>query len=263
MAAESEQERTKRRWQRTLFDGVARLYQDSRPGYPGHIVEFAVTTSELGEGSRVLEVGCGTGQLTESLARFGFSLTAIDIGASMIEEARRRLAGSAVMFEVSSFEELAAAEGSFDLIISGTAFHWIDPEVKFSKSARLLRPGGWLALVDSRERYDDPFGTALADMWVARSATGAAWVRPAAHAGQIASTGLFGTPVCQTAERRCAWPADVVIGLENTRATALSWPPETRREFTAELRQHLRDQGPVHLTQQTSVTMARALGRLK
>ena len=140
MAAETEQERRQRRHQRTLFDSVAQLYEASRLGYPSDIVEVA--TAGLGAGSAVLEVGCGTGQLTECLACFGFRLTAIDLGPSMISAARRRLAGSAVLFEVASFEDFAAPEASFDLIVSGTAFHWVDPEVRFRKPARLLRPGG-------------------------------------------------------------------------------------------------------------------------
>ncbi len=77
---ESEEERGKRRHQRTLFNGVADLYQAARLGYPREIAEFAVSTAELGVGRAVLEVGCGTGQLTERLACFGFDLTAIDIG---------------------------------------------------------------------------------------------------------------------------------------------------------------------------------------
>jgi SAM-dependent methyltransferase len=162
--AETEQERSNRHYQRTLFDGVAQLYQASRRGYPAHIVEFVVTTAALRVGSAVLEVGCGTGQLTEGLACYGFNLTAIDIGPSMIAAARRRLDGSAVLFQVGSFEDFAAAEASFDLIGSGTAFHWIDPGVKFSKSAGLLRPGGWLALLATEERYDDPVGAALTGM---------------------------------------------------------------------------------------------------
>jgi len=259
MGAETGRERGRRRYQRTLFDGVAGLYQASRPGYPGHLVEFAVATARLDAGSVILEVGCGTGQLTERLAGFGFGLTAIDIGPSMIAAARHRLDGSAVSFQVSSFEDLAAADASFDLVISGAAFHWVDPEVRFVKSARLLRPGGWLALLGVDERYDDPFGVALADMWAARGDTGGAWVTQAVDADVIAATGLFGDPVCRTDTQRITRSADVVIGVENTRATSLSWPEDVRREFTEELRRYLGPQAGAHLTLQTTVTMAPVL----
>ena len=101
----------------------------SRPGYPGRVVEFITATAGLGSRAAVLEVGCGTGQLTEQLARSASRLTAIDIGPSMIAAARRRLTGAEVSFQVTSFEGLAAVDASFDLVISSAAFHWIDPEV--------------------------------------------------------------------------------------------------------------------------------------
>jgi ubiquinone/menaquinone biosynthesis C-methylase UbiE len=255
---ETERERSKRRHKRTLFDSVAQLYDASRPGYPSEMVDFVVTTAGLGVGSAVLEVGCGTGQLTRRLAGFGFSLTAIDIGPSMIATARRRLDGSAVSFDVASFEDFGAAEESFDLIVSGTAFHWIDPEVRFDKSARLLRPGGWLAVLSTGERYDDPLGAALLGMWAARS-DGGAWAQQASYAEIIARTGLFETPVERTDARRAVVGADVVIAVENTRATSLSWPDEVRREFTEELRRHLGPRTEVALTLDTSLTMARVL----
>jgi ubiquinone/menaquinone biosynthesis C-methylase UbiE len=261
--AETEQQRSQRRHQRTLFDGVAQLYEASRLGYPPAIVELAVATAGLGPGSAVLEVGCGTGQLTERLACFGFRLTAIDLGPSMINAARRRLAGSAVLFDVASFEDFAAPEASFDLIISGTAFHWVDPEVRFRKPARLLRPGGWLALLETGERYDEPFRAALQGMWAARGGDGGALVRGPHFADTevIAGTGLFETPVHQAHTQRIVRAAETVVGVENTRATSLNWPDDIRREFTEELRQHLRSQAEVQLTQETSLTMARVLPR--
>jgi len=257
---ETQTERSRRRHRRTLFDGVAELYEATRRGYPGHIVDFVVTTAEVGPGSRTLEVGCGTGQLTESLASFELDLTAIDIGPSMIEAARRRLANPAVTFQVTSFEDFSGAEASFDLIISGTAFHWVDPDVKFSKPARLLRPGGWLALLSTGERYDDPFGAALRDMWIALGRHGDTWASaPKVSETQIAGdTGLFEAPVHRTDAQRMVLPVETVIGVENTRATSLSWSDEVRREFTQEMRRHLGSQTEVHLTQETSLTMARA-----
>ena len=222
---ETEEHRSERHHRRALFDGAAQLYEATRRGYPAGLVEFVMTTAALRVGGTVLEVGCGTGQLTERLAGRGFPVTAIDIGPSMIAAAQRRLAGSAVSFQVVSFEDLAAAEASFNLIASGTAFHWVDPEVKFSKSARLLRPGGWLALLATEEHYDDPLGTALQGMWAARSDFGKGWPRPS-DAEAIAGSGLFEEPIERADAQRLVLPADVVIGVENTRAIVLSWPED-------------------------------------
>jgi ubiquinone/menaquinone biosynthesis C-methylase UbiE len=256
---ESEPERNKRHHQRVLFDGIAERYEVSRPTYPAHVVEFVIATAGLGPGAAVLEVGCGTGQLTERLACSGFRLTAIDIGPSMIAAARRRLTGAEVSFQVMSFEDLAAVDASCDLIISGAAFHWIDPEVAFTKSARLLRPGGWLALLGAEEHYDDPLGAALDALWVTHGDTGGAWERRPSDPEAIAATGLFGTPVCLTDTQQAILPAGDVTVLESTRAAFLSWPHDTQRHFTGELRQLLEPQPAVHLTRHTSVTMAQVL----
>jgi SAM-dependent methyltransferase len=220
---------------------------------------IVTATAGLSPGAAVLEVGCGTGQLTERLASSGFRLTAIDIGASMIAAARQRLAGAEVSFQVTSFEDLAAVDASFDLVISSAAFHWIDPEVAFSKSARLLRPGGWLALLGTEEHYDDPLGEALDVLWVTHGDTGGAWERRPSDPGAIAATGLFGTPACLTDRQQAILPAGDVIALETTRATFLSWPHDTQRHFTEELRRLLKPQPAVDLTRHTSVTMAQVL----
>ena len=207
----------------------------------------------------VLEVGCGTGQLTERLAYSGFRLTAIDIGPPMIAAARRRLAGAEVSFRVTSFEDVDAVDASFDLVISSAAFHWIDPDVAFSKSARLLRPGGWLALLGAEERYDDPLGAALDILWVTHGNTSGAWERRPSDPEAIAATGLFGTPACLTDTQQVTLPAADVTALEGTRATFLSWPHDTQRQFTDDLGRLLDPQPAVHLTRHTSVTMAQVL----
>jgi ubiquinone/menaquinone biosynthesis C-methylase UbiE len=262
IATESEQERDKRHFQRALFDGIAERYEQSRPGYPGSVVEFVTTTAGLGPGAAVLEVGCGTGQLTERLAGRGFRLTAIDLGPSMIDGARRRLTGAEVSLHATSFEDLAAADASFDLVISGAAFHWIDPGIAFSKSARLLRPGGWLALLGTAERYDDPLEAALDALWETHGDTSGAWQRRHSDPDAIAATGLFRTLTTLTDQKRVALPADDVIALESTRATFLSWPHDTQHHFTEALRRLLEPQPTVSLTRHTSVTMAQVpLGR--
>lgn len=135
----------------------------------------------------------------------------------MIAAAGRRLTGADVSFQVTSFEDLAAVDASFDLVISSAAFHWIDPEVAFSKSARLLRPGGWLALLGTEEHFDDPLGAALDVLWVTHGDTGGAWERrPFDPEGCFTGDGtVLAPPRCRHepgARRPCPVSADLTQG---------------------------------------------------
>jgi SAM-dependent methyltransferase len=100
--------------------------------------------------SRVLEVGCGTGQATLPLARLGCTIVAVELSPDMAAVARRNLRGFPnVTVEVSAFEAWTPPPARFDLVVSATAFHWIDPAVRVPKAADVLRPDGALALIHS------------------------------------------------------------------------------------------------------------------
>ena len=255
---ETDRERDKRHAQRVLFDGIAGQYDDARPAYPAPVLDFVVATAGLNAGSTALEIGCGTGQLTEGLARRGLRVTAIDLGPALIDRARRRPGCADISFQVTAFEDLAAADASFDLIISAAAFHWIDPQVAFGKSARLLRPGGWLALLGTAEEYDDPVGPALDDLWIRHGDTGGAWQRRPSDPEVVAATGLFGPPECMAYRWRDTMSAADVVALEGTRATFLSWPAGRQKAFADELRALAVSVPVLGVTRITSVTMAPA-----
>lgn len=129
-----------------VFDAVAESYDRERPSYPPALVEEVCAAAGLGRGSPVLEVGCGTGKLTEALVERGLSVDAVDPGANMIAFARRRT-GDRVRFHLGRFEDVDLPDTAFDAVFSATAFHWVDPSVGWAKAARLLRPGGMLALL--------------------------------------------------------------------------------------------------------------------
>nr|MBA2332919.1 class I SAM-dependent methyltransferase [Actinomycetota bacterium] len=124
-----------------VFDDVAQAYDDVRSGYPAALVDAALEQGGLTAGSPVVEVGCGTGKLTELLVERGLCVEAVDPGPRMIDVARRRVAGSRLArFHVSRFEDVELPAGSFEAVFSATAFHWVDPAVGWREAARLLLP---------------------------------------------------------------------------------------------------------------------------
>ena len=160
------------------FDRVAEYYNRYRGGYPEPVVDAMVASSRLGKGSRVLELGCGTGQLSVPLAERGVELLAVDLGPHLAAFAHANLAGFAdAQVVVSTFEEWPLPDEPFDAVVSANAFHWLDAELRWSKSASALKARGFLCIghahhvrggtpgffEDSQEHYvayglsDDPF----------------------------------------------------------------------------------------------------------
>jgi len=133
--------------QRFAFDGVARLYNTSRPSYPDALFADIVAFSGLGAEDQILEIGCGTGQATGDFARRGLSVLALDPGAELIAVAQERLAGfPQVRFQQTTFEAWPGDPGSFKLIVAAQSFHWVLPELRFAKTAALLAPESTLAV---------------------------------------------------------------------------------------------------------------------
>ncbi len=130
-----------------IHDQVAHVYDRARPGYPAALFDDIVSYARLAEGARILEIGCGTGQATLPLARRGFHIDCLEPGARMAAIARAKLADypSATII-CSDFESFAAPQASYDLLLSATAFHWVDPKIRFRKARDLLKSGGALAL---------------------------------------------------------------------------------------------------------------------
>ncbi|MDX6539344.1 MAG: hypothetical protein QOI71_954 [Gaiellales bacterium] len=135
---------------RAIFDEDAELYDRMRPGYPDELLDDLAVLAGLRRGSRVLELGCGTGQATVPLARRGYELTAVELGPRLAEVARRKLAAFPSVGVVNAdFEQWALPAEPFDLVVAATAFHWLDPCVRLAKSAEALRAGGVLAVIST------------------------------------------------------------------------------------------------------------------
>lgn len=123
------------------FARVAETYDRGRPGYPPEAGPWLVGN----RAASVLELGAGTGKLTADLVRLGHDVLATD----PLPEMLRLLAGRLpeVRTAVASAEDLPLPDRSVDVVVSAQAFHWFEPARALPEIARVLRPGGQIALV--------------------------------------------------------------------------------------------------------------------
>jgi SAM-dependent methyltransferase len=130
------------------FDQAAAEYDRRRPGYPDHLIDRACEISGLVPGSPVLEIGCGTGQLTRSLLARGLRVTAVEPGARLANLAREGLRGAGDLELVNSrFEDAELPRGHFRAAFAASSMHWVDPGAGWQRAAHALAPGGTLALI--------------------------------------------------------------------------------------------------------------------
>ncbi len=143
---------------KTTFNTAPTLYEEVRPGYPAELIRDVIDLSGMKNHSRILEIGCGTGKATRPFAERGYELVCLDIGADLIAVARERLRKYPNVSFLEQAFEVWKPEGTFDLIISATAFHWVDPKVRYLKASEVLRSGGCLAVFSNQHvRKDEGF----------------------------------------------------------------------------------------------------------
>ncbi|MBP2586891.1 SAM-dependent methyltransferase [Streptomyces sp. PvR006] len=221
------------------FDEDAELYDRARPGYPRDLYDDLVEFGGAGPGSRVLEIGCGTGQATLPLAERGFRITAVEAGPSMAAVARRNLDGfGGVEVVTSDFESWPLPAESFDVVLAATSFHWIDPAVRTAKAAAALRPGGALAVVRTQhvrggseefftevqrcyERFDP-------DTTPGTRPPEAARVDGSDHAREVARSGAFGPTAFRRYEQDLAYTTAEYLELLRTYSGHRALPEAAR-----------------------------------
>jgi SAM-dependent methyltransferase len=108
--------------------------------------ELAVDLGQISSTSRVLDVGCGPGQLTALLAGVAASVTGIDFSPGMIAEARERYPD--IEFHVANTEQLSFEDHRFDVVVcSYVAHHLARPLAAFRELHRVIAPGGRLVVI--------------------------------------------------------------------------------------------------------------------
>ncbi|HYO35576.1 MAG TPA: methyltransferase domain-containing protein [Geodermatophilus sp.] len=140
---------------RTSFGSVAADYAALRPGYPPEVVAFLLGDRPL----RVLDLGAGTGLLTDVLLAAGHDVVAVDPSAEMLAQLRAR--HPHVPAHVGGAEAVPLPDASVDAVVAGQAAHWFDPDPAAAELRRVLRPGGVVGLVWNTRDETVPWVAAL------------------------------------------------------------------------------------------------------
>src|SRR2546422_11319383 len=150
------------------FEEVSGSWDVLRKSFYGDEVRDAVLASaKVLPSDTVLDVGAGTGFLTEGAAKIARRVIALDFSEAMTGESRVKLGGRNVEFKIGNAEQIPLPDASVDAVIGNMILHHcLNPDVAVKDMARVLVPGGRLALSDL-QRYTHQFQRkAQADRWL-------------------------------------------------------------------------------------------------
>jgi SAM-dependent methyltransferase len=130
------------------YSEVADAYNKTRPRYPQELICRAVEVAQLPSDAIILEVGCGPGIATIPFAQLGFSMVCLEPSQEACQLARQNCEQyPAVEITNTTFEEWELETKRFNAVLAATSFHWVSPEIGYSKAADALQDNGSLILL--------------------------------------------------------------------------------------------------------------------
>lgn len=129
-----------------LFDDNYKIYDKVRPEYPQQLFKDILEYKPLLKSSRIMEIGIGTGKATQFFIDYGCQIASVEPGPKMAKFVRNKYKDyDDFSCYNMTFEKYMGMNNTFDLIYSATAFHWLDQNIAFEKSFKLLKSNGVLA----------------------------------------------------------------------------------------------------------------------
>ena len=181
------------------FARVADAYERARPGYPADAVLWLAGETPCD----VVDLGAGTGKLTRSLAALGHHVVAVEPLAEMLDRLRAAVPGATAV--VGSAESMPLPDASVDVVACAQAFHWFDPGPALAEMARVLRPGGRIALVWNVRDERVPWVDEMSDAMVGRTGVDRALRGRSSRAASTERSSARGSSTRRTSTaRRCA-----------------------------------------------------------
>jgi SAM-dependent methyltransferase len=235
---------------RATFEAAAASYQRARPDYPEALYDALIGAAGLRSGDRLLEVGCATGKATLPLARRGFRITCVELGAALAAGARGNLASfPEVEIVEGAFEDVELSGAApFDLVFAATAWHWLDPASRYRRAWELLRPGGHVAFWSATHVFPeggDPFFAELQEVYDGLG-EGSAKDEDRPRPGElpddrteIEDSGLFAPVLVRHFDWELSYDAETYLDLLDTFSSHIAMESWQRERLHAEIRRRL------------------------
>jgi ubiquinone/menaquinone biosynthesis C-methylase UbiE len=204
------------------FGSVAEAYDRGRPAYPAEAVAWLAG----GEAKVVLELGAGTGKLTRQLVDQGHAVFATEPDEAMLAVLRERV--PEVSAKVATAEEIPANDRSVDVVVVAQAFHWFDHDVALAEIARVLKPGGHVALVWNSRDERIPWVRRMGDILGREDLD-------TSSAQQLVHSGLFGFMEEAAFKHWQEVNRETVLDLARSRSSFATMDDAAREERLAEL----------------------------
>ena len=251
---------------RLTFDAAAAGYQSARPDYPEQLYTDLLDLTGIDGSAELLEIGCGPGKATLPLARLGFSVTALELGPALAEEARRNLAiFPRVTVVNTAFErwQPEPVDTLFDLAYAATAWEWIDPSTRYVHAATVLQPGGYLAVWSAGHAFPadfDPFFTEIQQVYEDLGESPIPWPPPepipdTAIADEIQASGHLQAVQIRQYLWSIRYDAEQYIALLNTFSGHIAMDPIKRDHLYEHIRDQLGRRPDGRLTRHWSATL--------
>jgi ubiquinone/menaquinone biosynthesis C-methylase UbiE len=150
------------------FDQVSSQWDNMRKSFYGEEVREAVlNAAQISPDDTVLDVGAGTGFLTQGAAMIARKVIAIDFSRGMSDESIAKLGKGKVEFRIGNVERMQLLDSSVDVVIGNMVLHHCPhPETAIAEMARVLKPRGRIAISDLQEHGYEWLRREHADLWL-------------------------------------------------------------------------------------------------
>jgi ubiquinone/menaquinone biosynthesis C-methylase UbiE len=244
-----------------VFSGTAWYYSRYRPGYPEEMFQLLKERFSLDKFSRVLDLGCGTGQIALPMAPYVAEVIAIDPQEEMLKETHAQLTAKniknvrCISGESAKLPVMAAEIGEINLTVIARAFHWMNRKQTLKDLYRITKPGGGVAIVgddsgprdSSKLRWKEAVDQTVKH-WLGnerKAGTGGTYSHPDERFEVVLQESEFQNYEAANFDLTRTWTIDQIIGyLYSTSYCSLPVLGNKKEAFEADIRARLREQEP-------------------